>query len=77
MLTTHGTYTALVYIMNQVDKDGQLNRKMNKTTQTAISLKKYIMPISIMPIRKVLTELQINIIMGMPEIKKFANIIYC
>lgn len=37
--------------MNEVNKDWQLNRKMNKTTQTAISLKKYIMPISIIPIK--------------------------
>ena len=74
MLTTHGTYKALVYIMNQVNKDRQLNRKMNKTTQTAISLKKYIMPMSIIPIRKVLTEMRINI-MGMPEIKIFISII--
>lgn len=74
MLTTHGTYKALVYIMNQVNKDRQLNRKMNKTTQTAISLKKYIMPMSIIPIRKVLTEMRNNI-MGMPEIKIFISII--
>lgn len=49
---------------------------MNKTTQTAISLKKYIMPISIIPIKKLLTEMQINVL-GMPEIKKFISIIYC
>lgn len=73
-LTTHGTYKALVYIMNQVNKDRQLNRKMNKTTQTAISLKKYIMPMGIIPIRKVLTEMRINI-MGMLEIKILISII--
>lgn len=74
MLTTHGTYKALVYIMNQVNKERQLNRKMNKTTQTAILLKKHIMPMSIIPIRRVLTEMQINV-MGMPEIKIFISII--
>lgn len=35
---------------------------MNKTTQTAISLKKYIMlTISIIPIKRLLTEMQINV----------------